>query len=346
MSKRIATSFAGKLTDPHLTASVLLLRNLLAYARSIRLDADRLCAGVSLAPALLDDSDARVPDAALQRLWAALADASGDRALGLHLAQRTELGAFGVLDYSVHFSATIGEAVERIARFYRLLSDALAVELISDRKVSRLALLVRGSHPQQQIAFFALLCARLREASGRQVQLLEVLLEQAPDARRELEEFFGCPVRFGRARCELVVASPDLELPVSAARPPLATLLDRYATDLLARLPVSIAFADHVRRAVARSIQHQPPTLELIARELHASPRTVQRRLTEAGTTLKRLVDEVRSQLALSYVESPVLSITEIAFLLGYQDVSGFRRAFKKWTGKSPSLARHSLTAS
>jgi len=246
-----------------------------------------------------------------------------------------------VLDYAASFSSTLRDALDRVARFYRLSSDDAAIQVVRDGGATRVVRLVGGMHPQDQDAFFAILVERFRNISGRSIRPREVSFEHAPHAQRELAAFFGCPVRFSRAHSELVFASSDLDLPVHAAKPRLAAVLDRYAAELLARLPAVGSYADHVRRAVAHVIQRESPTLGAIAREMHASPRTVQRRLADAGTTHSRLVDEVRRQLATRYIGSPRLSITEIAFLLGYEDESSFRRSFKKWTGKSPTQARH-----
>ncbi len=324
----------------HHTASVLVLRPLLAYARRIGLDAGALLRDLRIAPTELDDPDARVPVRTMDRAWTEVAAASKDEALGLHLAQNTEEGAFEVLDYAVTFSGTLRDALDRVARFYRLASDVLAIRVLRDGGSTRVVRLVGGTHPQDQDSFCAVLVQRFRNISGRSIRPKEVSFEHPPHAQPELAAFFECPVRFGCARSEMVFATPDLEQPVQAARPRLAALLDRFAAELLARLPAVGSYVDHVRRAVAHVIQRQPPTLEAIAREMHASPRTVQRRLSDAGTTHSRLVDEVRLGLATRYLESPRLSITEIAFLLGYEDENSFRRAFKKWTGKTPRQAR------
>jgi AraC-like DNA-binding protein len=314
---------------------------MLAHAGRVGLDVDGLLRDLRIPPAELDDPDMRMPVPTLERAWAKFTAASSDEAFGLHLAQGTEEGAFEVLDYAVSFSSTVGDAVDRVARYYRLVSDDMAIQVLRGPRVTHVVRLMGGRHPQGQDAFFATLLKRLRDVSGAALGPREVFFDTAPHAQRELAAFFRCPVRFARARSELIFASSDLELPVHAAKPRLAALLDRYAAELLARLPAAASYADHVRRAIAHAIQRGSLTVTAVAREMHASPRTVQRRLADAGTTHTRLVDEVRRELAMRYIESPRLSITEIAFLLGYEDEGSFRRTFRKWTGKSPTQARH-----
>jgi len=328
----------------HRTASVLVLRWLLSYARRAGFEVSAFLRDLRIAPTELDNPDVRVPEPTMQRAWAEVAATSSDEALGLHLAQHTEEGEFEVLDYAVSFSATVRDALDRVARFYRLASDAAAIHVLRDGGATRVVRVVGGTHPQDQDAFFALLVERFRKINGRRIHPREVSFEHSPHAQRELAAFFRCPVRFARAHSELVFASSDLELPAHAAKPRLAALLDRYAEELLARLPATGSYADHVRGVVSQVIQRGSPTLEAIARALHASPRTVQRRLSDAGTTHTGLVDEVRRHLAMRYIESPRLSVTEIAFLLGYEDEGSFRRAFKKWTGKSPTALRRDLS--
>jgi AraC-like DNA-binding protein len=328
-------------SEPYLTASVLVVRDLLSYARSHGVDVDRLLSELGILPALLEDPDARVPQATLERAWAEVSADTGDEALGLHAAQHSAEGAFEVLDYAMYFSSTLRDAVDRIDKFYRLLADVAAIEVVRDGDATHVRRLV-FTHPQAQDFFFAFICVRLRAGSGREIRPREVCFEHAPHAQAELSEFFRCPIRFGRAQSDLVLASADLALPVQAAKPRLAAVLDRYAEELLERLPSSSSYVDHVRRAIAHVIKRGPPTLEAVAREMHASARTFQRRLAEAGTTYQRQVDEVRHHLALRCIKHPHLSIVEIAFLLGFRDESSFRRSFRKWTGRSPTQARKS----
>ena len=324
---------------PHLTASHLMLRSLLSFARARGVQVGPILQRLGIARMSLGDADARMPDSTLQRVWAELTAATADDTFGTQFAEHAQEGEFGVVDYAMYFSSSAGDALERITQFYRLLSDALAIAIVRENGVTRVRRLVHGTHPQEQDAFFALLCLRLRRING-EVRPREVRLEHRPHAATRLAAVFGCPVRFGAEAGEIVLASSDLVLPAHAAKPRLVAVLDRYAADLLAQLPATATYADYVRHAIARAIQHGSPTLVAVAREMHSSARTIQRRLTDSGTTHKELVDDVRRQLALRYLQSPKLSLTEIAFLLGYEDAGSFRRTVKRWTGKTPSELR------
>ena len=196
-------------SEPYLSASVLVVRDLLSYARSHGVDVDRLLPELGILPALLEDPDARVPEATNERAWAEVAAATRDEALGIHAAQQSVEGAFEVFDYAMYFSSTLREGLDRMARFYRLLADVAAIEVVSDGNVTHVRRLVGGTRPQQQDFYFALVCVRLRAGSGREIRPREVCFEHAPHAQTELADFFGCPIRFGRAQSDLVLASAE-----------------------------------------------------------------------------------------------------------------------------------------
>ena len=110
----------------------------------------------------------------------------------------------------------------------------------------------------------------------------------------------------------------------------------RYAGDLLERRPSPQCFGDRVRVAVAETLRCGRPGTRAVAERLHISERTLRRRLHEEGTTFKALLDDIRRQLAIQYLEQPELGIAEIAFMLGFSQTPAFSRAFKRWTGVAP----------
>jgi AraC-like DNA-binding protein len=139
---------------------------------------------------------------------------------------------------------------------------------------------------------------------------------------------------------EIVLAAASLELHVRTAVPGLARVLDRYLRDLVARLPRQGSRLQRVHDAIARSMHGGRASLRATARQLLASARTVQRWLKELGVTHRELVEDLRRDLADRLLSTARLSIAEIASLIGFHDVSGFRRAYKRWTGAAPSRRR------
>ena len=125
----------------------------------------------------------------------------------------------------------------------------------------------------------------------------------------------------------------------------LSAILARHAQHLLEQLPPVNDFVAHVRRLVAEELAGGDPSAEHIAARLHMSARTLRRRLQEHGARHKLLLDELRRELAIRYLSEERLEIAEVAFLLGFSEASAFHRAFKRWTGRTPSDYRESRDA-
>jgi len=234
--------------------------------------------------------------------------------------------------------------LDRIVRFHRVLCDAWAIQ----REVRADQLRVRRierTPPPECDGFFGLLVLRFRELSGVDFAPHEVRFHhEAPADVSHYQQLFRCPVHFRSESTELIFGAKDFELPIQTANPGVDSVIDRYISDAIRRLPDGDSFVERVRSVIARSQCGRRPSLGCAARELHASPRTVQRRLGEHGTSFQEVTESVRRALAESLVAEGRLSITEIAFLAGFSDLSGFRRSYKRWTGVTPSRGRAGLS--
>lgn len=135
---------------------------------------------------------------------------------------------------------------------------------------------------------------------------------------------------------ELVFYRKVLDLPLVKADPVLQGIVEAQVMALLAKLPKAEATSDAVRRFLAEELSTGQPRLEQLAPRLHMSARTVHRRLEQEGTNFRRILIEVRHELAVRHLVERQLAIGEIAFLLGFSEVSAFHRAFKHWTSHAP----------
>lgn len=319
------------------TASAAVLRPMLTFARTRGVNVDAILDEVGVPSSALNDVDRRIPEASRARAWTEAAKQARDPDFGLLVVEHARMGAFDVLDYSLYFSRTLGEALEHIERFHRILCDAWAFESDVGAGIVRVRRIERTPPPEAE-GFFALLVTRGRELTGVDLAPREVrFAHAAPGDTTHHQALFRCPVRFGCPDSEILFRAKDLALAVRTANPGVGGVLDRYMTELLGRLPRNESFVEHVRSAVLRSLRGGRPTLGTISRGLHASPRTVQRRLGDHGTSYTEVVESVRRNLAERLVAEGRLSVTEIAFLLGFSEVGGFRRVYKRWTGVTPS---------
>lgn len=159
-------------------------------------------------------------------------------------------------------------------------------------------------------------------------------------------EHFGCPVYFETGRDALLVPETALDVPNKLGDETIASFFDRHLEQELAALPEHNGLEQRVRKAVAKLLSEGVPALSAIATELGMSARTLQRRLSETGQSFQSLVDLARQELAQQLLRETDYSLAEVAFLTGFSEQSGFTRAFKRWSGKTPRSYRLGTTPS
>jgi AraC-like DNA-binding protein len=162
----------------------------------------------------------------------------------------------------------------------------------------------------------------------------------APSDVQQIERTFGCPCAFGQAAPRLVLTGAVFALPLPSAERELLPLLEQHAEQELGRLDLDREVVPGLRDALRSACAEGRPTLTLVARRLAVSPRSLQRRLDERGTSFSTELDAVRRALAEAHLAARDLSIAEVAFVLGFSDQPAFTRAFSRWTGMTPHAFR------
>lgn len=277
-------------------------------------------------------------------LWDALRERTADPALQLAAPTTLPFGAYRVIEYLIAASATVGEAVDRFARFFGLIADAvsLAVECDGEEQCLRLTRADGGPVPPVYVDYvFAALVGRIRTRIKPDLRVSRVELRQhEPPASAPYREHFRAPVRFGAAADRLCFSAEEWGAPLDTADAALASLLEEHARILARRIPqAATGFVTAVQKTIASALPEGGSAAD-VARALHVSVRTLQRKLVAAGTTFRDVHDTVRRRLAEEYLADPGVSIAEVAFLLGFGDQSSFNRAFRRWTGQSPGRWR------
>ena len=328
--------------EPRLT--VRAVRPLISALRVMGHDAAQLAAGVGLESATLNDPDARVPMRAAVALLSHAAEQAGDANIGFHLAQHAELSAFDVHFYAMASSPTLGAAYALLSRYQRLIHDTSRVELErqGDCAILRHSLPGDRAAPRQSAEFLVTTWVRGgRVITGVDWAPLEVRFAHPPPSdTSEHERFFRAEVRFGTGANELVMRTSLLETPCIGADAGLAEVLERYAADRLERAPRSGGIADRVSHALTADLRGGDPTAAGLAARLKMSVRTLNRLLADEGTSYRELLDARRRDIATRYLAGNDVSIAEVAFLLGFSELSSFHRAFKRWTGQTPGEFR------
>jgi AraC-like DNA-binding protein len=265
---------------------------------------------------------------------------TGDPDLGLHAALAITEGDHGALEYAARSSATMGEAVEVIGRFMRLVNDALDFRLVLEGDRAGLRLDSRVSLPRAaadfQSAAFQMAERRYRPASFEPTY--EVLFTHPRPERVDVyAQVFGHgKLQFSAPFNGFLFDRGYLQIPMPTADHKLHALMRRHAELLVAELPKAESVTEKVRALVAEQLSGGDPTVEHVAAALYMSTRTLARKLEHEGTSFKELLDDLRRRLALRYVGGHDRGLSEIAFLLGFSQTAAFHRAFKRWTGQTP----------
>jgi len=318
---------------------------LLNRAGELGLDRDELLRRAGLAEVELADPDAKVPVRKLWALWRAAIAHTGDEELPLRVIGSTPLRAYGLVGYLMIHSPTLGAAFDRLARYSRIVTDAVAIEWAREPDTGRLTLTerLRGDSPRDRSdARLAFAVVAAREVLGQLVTPLEVHLPYAqPQNVGELRRVLGEHLLFDRPQGALIFAGRDLDLPVVGADATLGAYLDDLAERLLRTLPTADSFQDRVRQALWIALRDGRVDLASVAAHLGVVGRTLQRRLRDGGTSYAAVLDGVRRDLAIGMVRGRDLAVYEVAFLLGYSEPSTFHRAFRCWTGTSPLAYRN-----
>lgn len=304
------------------------------------IEASELLEAAGLAHSDLSDPNARLPVVAMARLWKRAAERIGDPAFGLRASKYIRHTTFHALGHSMLASATLQEAVERLVRFNHLVSDVAVVELVTHAESARLLVRLKTGYEtgglEAMDAILALIARALRLLSGERFPLEGVTMRRLrPQDLAPYERTFRCPVQFGCDVDALSFSQTLLLKTLPTGNPELARYSDAAVREYLARIEAG-SLVDRVRATMAENMGGELSP-ELVAKKLATSVRSLQRSLKDHDTTYERLLRETREELACAYLREKRNSITEVAFLLGYENLGAFARAFKRWTGLSPS---------
>jgi AraC-like DNA-binding protein len=273
-----------------------------------------------------------------------LSAALGDELLGFHLAQNFDLREIGMLYYVMASSETLGDALQRVARYSRITNEAVHLKYRKNQEIAVTFEYIDVARHQDrhQIEFFMVSLVRLvRHLSGRNVFPNRVNLTHHRNCLNSaFEKFFGCDVIFGSGMDEIAFPSTIQLIPLASADSFLHAILIAQCEETNVSRLWPAALRVSVENEIAPLLPHGKAQAPEIARRLGMSQRTLARRLASEGLSFAAILDEMKCDLAKHYLSEADLPITTIAWLLGYQEVSAFTHAFKRWTGKTPKQAR------
>lgn len=271
----------------------------------------------------------------------------GDDAFGLHVGASFGLATLGPFSYAVLNAPTVEIGLANLARFFPALVQGLGLPPLEvDGETATVAIppigiadpialrhLVEGS--------LVILVRMMRRLRGADWQPIDVSFQHDAPADTREHATLICPrLRFGRATASIRFDAGDLRAEVPGADRYLLPIAERQLQDTLVLAGNSDPWLREVEILVASRVCDGHPAIRSVAPKLGLSVRTLQRRLDEHGVLYRDLVARVRLQLARSYLEESSSDLEEIAFLLGYSELSAFDHAFRRWTGETPQSFR------
>lgn len=328
------------------TSSAIFLRALAGAGERAGVDIKRLLDDLGVEQALLDDPDGWVPVEVMIRAWREVPLRSHDPDFGLHAAEQSPTGVYGVLEYATLSSLTVRQAFERLIRYYRMIGGMFDASFRMAGDEGRL--LLRCIVDADEISerhfvemYFAFVATRVRLLTQRNCSPRRVeFAHAAPERTGEHLRIFGVVPEFSRVHNALVFDRELLELKLRAANPALAAFLEAKGEAIYGSRRQDVPLEERVSGAVVEGLAQGDVTLDSVAKRLAVGARTLQRRLREADVSFAQLVDRERERAARRYVGERDVALAEVAFLLGFSQPSAFHRAFKRWTGTTPAQYR------
>jgi AraC-like DNA-binding protein len=322
------------------------IANLWKVIKSYGLDPAPLFAEQGLEYSLPIEPGTRASYHQVDRVRARAAELSRDPAFGLRAAEFFHPSQIGALGYSWLASSSLRTAFKRLNRYIRVINDRGQFDMDETDGMVTVTISVGQDSENSavrddlQMAILITLC-RLnvgKDYVPRKVQMKR----EGPDDSQPWLDLFRCDIKFGAESNSMSFASQDVDRLLDSANPMLAQLNEQVVTRRLAQLDQN-DIPNRVRAAIMEQLPSGGVSDESIADELHMTSRTLHRRLKQGGESFRGLLNEVRQDLAEQYISDPSLTLTEVTFLLGFAEASSFSRAYRRWTGSSPSAARQNV---
>jgi AraC-like DNA-binding protein len=327
------------------TASGAISRLAFARCATAGVQTHALLRKAGLTRVQIDNADARITVQSQIKFLNLAAKALGDEWLGFHLAQAVDLREAGLLYYVMASSDLLCDALQRCAHYSGMNNEGVRLSYRAEKQIVMRFLYVGVARHQDrhQIEFFMTVLVRAcRQLTGQELRPRRVTLcHLRTDEFKEIKEHFGCSVVFGALVDEIAFSDMIERAQISSADPYLNALLLRYceeARSIRAIKPSALRL--RIENAIAPLLPHGKVNASEVARSLGLGQRTFARRLKSEGLSFAGILHDLRYDLARTYLSETSSSVSTIAWLLGYEEVSSFTHAFKRWSGKTPRQAR------
>ncbi|ASB88214.1 AraC family transcriptional regulator ligand-binding domain-containing protein [Bacillus sonorensis] len=274
-------------------------------------------------------------------IWQAYSDLIDDTAKGIiELVTAFETAHYPPAVLATYHARDYRDALKRMARYKQLCPpESLRITEEGEHCTIELEWLnTEQAGPPMLVGItLAFLLELGRRGTGQPLTARLVEFSHSMGDVQALEAYFGCRIRIGANCNRLTLHRGDLDRPFVSYNAELLEILTPALDQSLDEQKHSLSITEMVKWIMKRSLTAGRPDIQTVASELGMSDRTLQRRLTDEGTSSKHLLTQVRHEQAREYLADPSLDIKEVAFLIGYEDQNSFYRAFRLWEGDTPS---------
>lgn len=293
---------------------------------------------------LLEQPEARIERDTFIKLMLLVMEQTQDEFLGFGQGRKSKPGTFSMMAHAVINCPNLASAVDRGIRFYSLFNLSMESELVRDGEHARLITRVDPRLDFRDVIIETMLFLSLRFMSwlvGKAIEPEAVHLDYEPLRQDDEHRFmFNCPTHYNSELNQVVFPARYLDLPLVHNE----LSLSKFLRDSLARLfddnVHNVGLAARIRTIISNEYGNHFPDFSEICDKLGMTPQTLRRRLKDGNTSYQEIKDSIRKDASVYYLSKPGLSIDEIALLMGFSEASSFHRAFKKWTGMTPSSYR------
>lgn len=327
----------------HLVSATNLLNKILL---SYKINPDPLFKKAGIDPNLLNDPLARIECQKVDRVWELASQKIDDPCFAINAGHHWHPSFMNALGYSWLVSSTLKEALETLVRYFCLISNTIKVSIQPVNKGLTIVLDYDQQvppDPNRCIAFFSVLLKMCRINFGEELCPVQVqFIQTKPECQDVFFNYFKSKILFSSGRDSIIFSENDMHHQLPGGNPHLEKIHDQIIQEYLHKR-TNQSIIQKVSSEIANRLASGKVTDDYIAQRLYMSVRTLQRKLQKQGTRFQTIFDSTRKKIALQYFKDPRLGLQEIAFLTGFSEYSSFSRAFKRWTGDTPSEMRLKL---
>ncbi|MDX1693844.1 MAG: AraC family transcriptional regulator ligand-binding domain-containing protein [Ketobacteraceae bacterium] len=326
------------------------LHYLLHTAEALGADTDMLLRDVGLEKKALQDGDERIDLTYLMRIGYYAIQRTNEPSIGLMAGSRSSITRFGIAGLAAMTAPTLGDALRIITDYEDLYGRCYRGSSSLTREGDHTWLNFYSISPYNDYTFFvvdAVLSGwahAVQWLTGRNDLVEAAHIEfSAPPYAEDYKKAFNCPVVFNQDRNALKLKDNVLETPLIHENRSLHQYLLEQCELAISRVALASSYRNKVLKVLGTMLHGKTPSIEEVAQELGIPTWTLRRKLKDEDTSYQALVDEMRRDVALSYMRNTDLSFGEISYLLGFSTPGAFQRAFKRWAGTTPGEYRKSL---